>query len=201
MLAMLSTYSPSAGKLWSTRDAAARAEWQAILVEELGGRALRAIGGAGRQCILVAEACTTTVRAAEMYWSMNDGRDLQGGRDVVEALARARRAAAARRDRSRGPAGRAPRWRIPCGSGDAGRHGRDPDGPRRRCRDCLPSRRRRQCAWPCPGTLAPPGGICWLRILRTAFSNTSMFWAMSDSCIVSNATPPAQSSELWHSVQ
>src|SRR5262249_23165897 len=47
----------------------------------------------------------------------------------------------------------------------------------------------------------PGGGIMPVRSLRTAFSHVSDSEAIESGDSASNATPPAQSSVLWHSTQ
>ncbi len=69
-------------------DAAARAQRQAILVEQLRAGLLRAIGGAGGQRILVAHGLHDHGARGGDVLVEEGRRDLQRGGDVVEALAR-----------------------------------------------------------------------------------------------------------------
>ena len=136
-------------------------------------------------------ACTTTVRAAEMYWSRKEG--------VIDS------AAAMLSKPSRG-------------SSRGSRLDASTSMPSRSCTALAYSLRLSRCrpTWPgsscslpassrlpsiqetsaarvvLSGTLWPPGGICWLRSLRTTFSKTSMFWGMSrlGHGVEGNATGP-----------
>ncbi len=62
------------------------------------------------------------------------------------------------------------------------------------------SRRDRRCR-PAVGCLLPGGGIRWPRSLSAVASHSFASCGTSATDIVSKATPPAQSVELWHSLQ